>query len=173
MLMQWVAVCVAAITLLGGPYWGHSSRQERAQRWSRIIVEESFRPGQPQLNPLIIVCVVFVESSFRQDARGQRGEIGLFQVMPRGHAAGGRSERELEDPAENIRAGFEDLRRGLAECGQGTAGALAWHNLGRCVANPAEVAFVRRVRSLYQRVSHLRADATGLPVDEPDEPPDG
>lgn len=166
MLTQWIAVCIAAITLLGGPYWEHSARQDRAQRFSQVIVEESFRQGLPQLNPLIVICVIFAESSFQQDARGQRGEVGLFQVMPRGHAAGGRSERQLADPTENIRAGFEDLRRGLGECGQGTAGALAWHNLGRCVENPEEVAFVRRIQALYSRVEHLRAE----PSDTSDKP---
>jgi hypothetical protein len=153
------------MTLLGGPYWENTTRQERLHRFSHIIVEESFRQGLPSLNPLVVICVVFAESSFRHTARGQRGEVGLFQVMPRGHAAGGRSERQLSDPVENIRAGFEDLRRGLSECGQGTAGALAWHNLGRCVEDPDTVAFVRRIRALYQRVEHLRPERDGSTED--------
>jgi hypothetical protein len=159
MLLQWIAVCVAAISALGGPYWDHPHRRANAERWARTIVESSFEQGQTQLNPLVVVCVIFAESSFRPEARGQRGEIGLFQVMPRGQAAAGRSERELADPDENIRVGIEGLRRGIDECGQGTAGALAWHNLGRCSDDPEEVAFVRRIRGLYRRVRHLRTEA--------------
>lgn len=165
MLAQWIAVCIAAITTLGGPTWEHPRRQADAERWSRVIVESSFVDGRAHVNPLVVVCVIFAESSFRPEARGRRGEIGLFQVMPRGQAAAGRSERELADPEENIRAGIEGLRRGLEECGQGTAGSLAWHNMGRCVDDPNEVAFVRRIRSIYQRVQHLRSQ----PLDASDQ----
>jgi hypothetical protein len=159
MLAQWIAVCVAAITTLGGPTWEHPRRQADAERWSRVIVESSFLEGRAHVNPLVVVSVIFAESSFRPEARGRRGEVGLFQVMPRGQAAAGRSERELADPEENLRVGIEGLRRGLEECGQGTAGSLAWHNLGRCVDDPDEVAFVRRIRSIYQRVQHLRSQS--------------
>lgn len=180
MLTQWVAACVAAFTMLGGPWWQHPTRQARAQRWSEIIVDESLNQGEPRINPLVVVCVMFAESSFQPRAKGQRGEIGLFQVMPGGHAANGRSSKQLEMPEQNIRAGIQGLKRGLTECNQGVLGALAWHNRGRCMNDPEDVGYVRRVWQLYGRVHEFRADSQllGEPQNEnnesqPEESPGG
>ncbi len=168
MLEQWVAACVAAFAVLGGARWENPQRQERAADWSQVIVEETLNQGEPTLNPLVVVCIIFAESSFQPQARGQQGEIGLFQVMPRGHAANGRSQQQLEEPEENLRVGIEGLRRGLQECDQGLGGALAWHNRGWCVPDPDEVRFVRRIRGLYTRVQDLRVSSP--PSTQPDAP---
>jgi len=156
----WVAACVAAFAALGGPSWQRGSRLERAERWSRVIVDEAMvrDTGDPTIDPLAVVALVMAESSGLAHVTGALGEIGLMQLMPWGPARrleGCRPEA-LADPVVNLRAGIRAMRRYGARCGQGTPGAIAWHNLGRCADNYLDVRLVRRTGEMWRSVRHLR-----------------
>ena len=65
-----------------------------------------------ELDPLFLLAVIAKESSFRPDARGTSGELGLMQLMPAtGEWIARKMEikyhgpRTLRDPVQNIRIG--------------------------------------------------------------------
>jgi soluble lytic murein transglycosylase len=104
---------VLALTRRGlPPRWRKS-----ADKVARTILMESRRH---RLDPVFLVAVISNESSFRPDAKGPVGEIGLMQLRPdtakeiarRNHLAW-RGEKTLLDPVMNIRIGaaYIDLLR--------------------------------------------------------------
>ncbi len=56
-------------------------------------------------DPAIAIAVATVESSLNQDAIGDKGEIGLFQILPRTYPGA-----NLFDVKTNIRLGIEHLK---------------------------------------------------------------
>src|SRR5215831_1015911 len=79
-------------------------------RFCELITQEAERTG---LDPRLVDAVVKVESDYRQDAIGAAGEIGLMQVRPstaRLLGFGG-ADRELAEPATNIRLGVTYLAK--------------------------------------------------------------
>lgn len=79
------------------------------KRVARTILEES---KKYEMDPLFLLAVIQNESSFRTDARGPFGEIGMMQLRPgtahwvadRFHMKW-RGPATLEDPAVNIKLG--------------------------------------------------------------------
>ncbi len=59
----------------------------------------------------LALAVARVESGMKQSARGARGEIGVFQIMPY-HANG----LDLRDTRNNIRRGIELLKKAQVQC---------------------------------------------------------
>jgi soluble lytic murein transglycosylase-like protein len=79
-------------------------------RFCELITQEAGRTG---LDPRLIHAVIKVESDYRPDAIGAAGEIGLMQVPPstvRLLGFGG-TDRELAEPATNIRLGVTYLTK--------------------------------------------------------------
>jgi hypothetical protein len=79
-------------------------------RFCELITQEAGRTG---LDPRLIHAVIKVESDYRPDAIGAAGEIGLMQVRPstaRLLGFGG-TDRELAEPATNIRLGVTYLAK--------------------------------------------------------------
>lgn len=69
-----------------------------------------------QMDPIFLMAVIRQESSFRPEARGQHGEIGLMQIKPStarwvlgfendGSVSDAHVAKLLADPASNIRIG--------------------------------------------------------------------
>lgn len=79
-------------------------------RFCELITLEAGRTG---LDPRLVDAVIKVESDYRPDAVGAAGEIGLMQVRPstaRLLGFGG-TDRELAEPATNIRLGVTYLAK--------------------------------------------------------------
>jgi len=79
-------------------------------RFCELITLEAGRTG---LDPRLVDAVIKVESDYRPDAIGAAGEIGLMQVRPstaRLLGFGG-ADRELAEPATNIRLGVTYLAK--------------------------------------------------------------
>jgi soluble lytic murein transglycosylase-like protein len=74
------------------------------------ILQEARRAGP---DPALVNAVVRVESDYRADTVGAAGEIGLMQVLPATARLLGfvGSDRELAEPATNIRLGVTYLAK--------------------------------------------------------------
>jgi Transglycosylase SLT domain len=73
-----------------------------------LVGKEAERVG---LDPALVDAVIKVESDYRPEAIGTSGEIGLMQVLPSTARLLGfnGTEKELADPATNIRLGVTYL----------------------------------------------------------------
>lgn len=104
------------------------------------------------IDPLLIVAVMAVESSFNPFAESHRGAQGLMQVIPRFHmdkidkAGGGRDA--LFDPEVNVRVGTLVLHEGLRRYGS-MQSALQYY--GGALSDP-EASYARKVMAMKQRL---------------------
>lgn len=80
------------------------------------------------VDSLLLVAMVEVESSFDPSALSRRGAIGLMQVLPETAAEFG--EFDLWDPASNLRAGAAYLRQLLRRYDGNLEIAVAAYNAG-------------------------------------------
>jgi soluble lytic murein transglycosylase len=103
--------------------------------YKELIVLESGKYG---LDPLLIVSIIRVESSFRQTATSEKGAKGLMQIMPRtgfwiAEQIGLEdfSEEKICDPSINIRLGTWYLNDLLQQFDAELYPALAAYNGGR------------------------------------------
>jgi Transglycosylase SLT domain len=114
-----------------------------------VILQEVRRAG---LAPALVDAVVRVESDYRASTVGAAGEIGLMQVLPAAARLLGfmDSDRELAEPATNIRLGVTylakawKLAQGLVSCPHKNR---AGH--GEDQMTPLSVEYCRRVREHF------------------------
>ena len=84
-----------------------------------------------RIDPMLLATVIGLESSWRTNAIGTKGEKGLMQVH--GVAAEG---FKLKKPEDQIRAGAKHLGRCFDKCGPDVAKALAcYQTRGFCNGN--------------------------------------
>lgn len=136
------------------PLWNTDAERARAEEYAAIVIEES-GAVQPEIDPLLVVAIIYRESSFRSDVRGKRGEVGLMQLLPLGTLTRSMTRDDLTNARTNIRVGVGHLVYWQNECGP--SNTLEWvsaYNSGRCRAN----AYGRRVLRLYR---HLKPGAPG------------
>jgi hypothetical protein len=101
----------------------YPQRQTQALTYIPTIIAEC---GE-DIDPLLIAVIISMESSWKFDAEGERGERGLLQIMPRY----GRNFR-LDDPLEQIRAGVDHFRRALTMCDGNLKDAINAYGCGQC-----------------------------------------
>jgi soluble lytic murein transglycosylase-like protein len=119
------------------------------------LVSLAHRVGEHhQLDPLLIIAVIAIESRFNPIAESVAGAKGLMQIIPKYHtdkleAFGG--ERAVFDPATNIRVGAQILKEYIRITGnlgialQMYAGALS----------DTEDQYTHKVLSEKQRLQHV------------------
>jgi soluble lytic murein transglycosylase len=73
----WLAAAAAAVFLATLTWWAWREWQQE-DRHDQVIAEAARYAG---LDPALIKAVVWKESRFDENARGQAGEIGLMQLM--------------------------------------------------------------------------------------------
>lgn len=105
------------------------------------------------LDPLLIVAVIAVESSFNPFAESPMGAQGLMQVIPRYHqeklvAAGQAGERALLDPITNIQVGATVLKESIQRGG----GLLAGLQYYAGASADAETQYANRVMAEKERL---------------------
>jgi soluble lytic murein transglycosylase-like protein len=140
------AVAVAILSLL--PQWKSDAKQQRAEDYAQIIVEES-QAVQPEVDPFLVVAIIFRESSFRAKIKGKRGEVGLMQIMPRGTLTRTITKQNLTDVRANVRVGIGHLHYWQEECGSDDM--VLWvsaYNAGKC----KKTYYGRGVRKLYCKI---------------------
>ncbi len=103
------------------------------------------------LDPLLIVAVMAIESSFDPKAESHAGAQGLMQVIPRWHMdkiGEGASEDALFDPVINVRVGTQVLVEGLQRYGSLQA-ALQYYNGAR---NDPNARYTKRVLAMKEQL---------------------
>ncbi len=144
-----------------------SAEMERARDWiarrynvSTIALEPVLAAAEAagrdaNIDPLLIVAVMAIESRFNPFAESSFGAQGLMQVIPRFHKdkiedkAGAASDEDaLFDPMVNVHVGTEVLREGLRRYGNLQA-ALQYY--GGAVGDP-NAGYARKVLALKQRL---------------------
>jgi soluble lytic murein transglycosylase-like protein len=113
----------------------HLSRRFQVAREAvGTIVAEAYRAGdEVGLDPLLLLAVISVESSFNPVAESMMGAKGLMQIIPRFHLAkleahGG--EEAVLDPVSNIRVGARILQEYVHRMGT-LEGGLQFYNGAR------------------------------------------
>ncbi|NIQ97070.1 MAG: lytic transglycosylase domain-containing protein [Desulfuromonadales bacterium] len=117
------------------------------------LVEQDIRryPLDP-LDPLLVAVKISYESSWDPEVIGALGEQGYLQVH--GPVALGRFEKkDLADPANQLAAGIEHLRRAALLCPGDWRGALNMYGTGKRCRPLAK--FVKRRWKSYQRALKL------------------
>jgi soluble lytic murein transglycosylase len=133
-----LGVTLLALGLTAGAalWWWSERRLEQSQ--DQPILEAAARYN---LDPALVKAVVWKESRFKPNARGQAGEVGLMQLMDpaaqewaESVRAYPLSERHLFDPRTNTLAGAWYLRKLLQRyrnTDNPVSYALADYNAGR------------------------------------------
>ncbi len=108
------------------------------------------------IDPLLIVAVMAIESRFNPFAESHLGAQGLMQVIPRFHMdkienrlGDASGEDALFNPALNVHVGTEVLREGLRRYGD-LQTALQYY--GGAIGDP-EAGYARKVLELKQRLA--------------------
>ncbi|THF57688.1 lytic transglycosylase domain-containing protein [Pseudothauera rhizosphaerae] len=115
-----------------------------------IAAEDSAR--SVGIDPLLVVAVIAVESSFNPYAESHVGAQGLMQVIPRFHMdkiGAEAGEDALFDPELNVRVGTLVIHEGLRRFGSLQA-ALQYYGGAR---GDPEAAYYRRVMAMKQRLA--------------------
>lgn len=145
-------------------YFNPSLSDEQAVRIASALLYYSMLYG---VDPRFVTAVIAVESSFRPDAVGQKGEMGLGQLMPSTAASLGVSNPF--DPEQNIEGCVRLLSRYLASYAhlppeRQIALALACYNAGpNAVAKyggvppyPITQRYIKKVTELYRQLCGIR-----------------
>jgi soluble lytic murein transglycosylase-like protein len=98
---------------------------KRAAQYEHLIRQHSLNQG---ISPDLVRAVIQAESAFNPNARSHKGAMGLMQLMPGTCAEYG--VNNPYDPAENIRAGVQYLKRLLVQYANNVELALAAYNAG-------------------------------------------
>lgn len=127
------------------------------------LVEAVVSAREAELDPLLIVAMMAVESSFNPRAESHAGALGLMQVIPRWHMDKIGEEngpQALFDPRFNVQVGTLVLVEGLQRFGTLEA-ALQYYNGAR---NDPEQRYTRRVMAVKQQLAaaaQREEDASG------------
>lgn len=112
-------------------------------------------------DPLLIVAIMAVESSFNHRAVSNMGALGLMQVIPRYHEdkiGPNRGRNVLFDPEVNVRVGTLVLHEGLQRYGS-MQRALQYYNGS---LNDPKARYTRKVMALKKRLMLIAGrDARG------------
>jgi soluble lytic murein transglycosylase-like protein len=130
---------------------GHIQRRYQVppQKAERIVAE-AFRNGSAhQVEPELILAIIAVESTFKEQAVSREGARGLMQVLPRSHPQKMRDiggSHALFDPAKNIHTGSKILVKYLGAHSGNLRQALLKYNgsLGSRSSFPERVLRVYR-----------------------------
>ncbi|MDJ0765426.1 MAG: transglycosylase SLT domain-containing protein [Myxococcota bacterium] len=141
------AVTAAILSLV--PHWKSEKAIARAEEYATIIVEES-QAVQPPIDPFLVVAIIFKESSFRSKVTGQRGEVGLMQIMPRGALTRTITKKKMTtDARSNIRVGIGHLNYWQNRCGHDNLEVwLSAYNKGKC----KKTKYAKRVKRFYCKI---------------------
>jgi soluble lytic murein transglycosylase-like protein len=137
--MEGLVPAVTSAILSMMPLWSSDAEQTRAASYAAIIVEEA-QAVQPEIDPFLVVAIVYRESSFRPNVSGKRGEVGLMQIFPYGALMRtinkGVTRDDLKDARTNVRVGVSHLLFWQDKCGANDMAAwLSAYNSGKCKRN--------------------------------------
>ncbi len=139
-----------------------SRRYSIAAQATEQMVRAAFRAArQAQLDPLLILAVISVESRFNPIAESGLGAKGLMQIIPRYHRAkllerGG--EDAVLDPESNIIVGTRILQEYVYRAGTLEAGLQSYNG----AASDESARYARRVLAERGRLQRALRAATPM-----------
>ncbi len=85
----------------------------KAETFNKESLKETIRAQaiKVNFNPELAVAIATIESGLNPNAIGVKGEIGLFQLMPRGN-----NKTLLFNPVENTKKALEELLYWQKKC---------------------------------------------------------
>lgn len=119
-----------------------------------VLAEAESSARSAGLDPLLIVAMMAVESSFNPLAESKMGARGLMQVIPRWHMdkiGEGAHEDVLFDPVVNVQVGTQVLVEGLQRYGSLQA-ALQYYNGAR---SDPEARYTKKVLSIKAQLASV------------------
>lgn len=131
-----------------------------AEALDPAFVEAEQSAREAELDPLLIVAMMAVESSFNPQAKSHAGALGLMQVIPRWHMDKIGHENDhavLFDPRFNVQVGTLVLVEGLQRYGSLEA-ALQYYNGAR---HDPEKRYTKRVMSVKRQLQGVLAQSSG------------
>jgi hypothetical protein len=137
-----------------------AKRYRIANETTRDLVAAAYREGRRvELDPLLIVAIIAVESRFNPIAESDAGAQGLMQVIPSHHkdrmeAAGVGS---LLDPHDNIRLGAQILKEYIRRGGTEVAGLQIYNGSTADATHAYAVKVLGERQRLQQAIQRLRA----------------
>lgn len=124
------------------------------------LAEAVVSAREAEVDPLLIVAMMAVESSFNPLAESHAGALGLMQVIPRWHMDKIGEEngpQALFDPRFNVQVGTLVLMEGMQRFGSLEA-ALQYYNGAR---NDPERRYTKRVMAMKQQLMAAAERAGG------------
>ena len=128
---------------------------------TRSVVATAYREGSRiDLDPLLIIAVIAVESRFNPIAESEMGAQGLMQVIPRFHREHleGAADSML-DPHANIRLGARVLKDYIRSGGTEVAGLQRYNGATGDESNAYATKVLGEKQRLKQSVERVRARA--------------
>lgn len=146
-------------------FWLSRKYKVGAEPLSALVAEAYESGPKAQVDPLLILAVMAIESSFNPFAQSPAGAQGLMQVMTKVHVDkyqnfGG--QLAAFDPLSNIKVGVYVLRDCINRAGS-TEGGLKLY-LGSVDSSSAS--YVGRVMAEYNRLQRV-AQGKSVPTTEP------
>ena len=122
------------------------ARRAKALKLAPVVIAES---RAMEFDPLLVAVLISLESSWKTDATGGIGEIGLMQVLPGGVCAKG---QDLTTAHGQIKAGVNCLKLSRDACGDDLTRILTMYASGKCVSksNRTKRLVEKRIR-IYRR----------------------
>lgn len=139
--------------------WVASRYRVSGEMLEPVLVAAEDAGRRKGVDPLLIVAIMAVESSFNPRAVSNMGAQGLMQVMPRYHQdkiANRPGKDALFDPALNVRVGTQVLHEGLTRYGS-VQNALQYYN--GSLGDPS-LRYARKVMALKKQLVAAAAGET-------------
>lgn len=139
-------------------------------RLARTIVEEA---ALARVDPMLVLAVIHVESSFRPDVTSHAGAIGLMQLLEptlrQELARAGMEAADPRDPEVSVRGGVRYLRRLLDIFGELDVALMAYNAgpnriLGYLRAGGIPERFHEYPRRVRNELAKLRAPPQRRPI---------
>lgn len=140
--------------------WVASRYRVSPEALEPAFVEAELSAREAELDPLLIVAMMAVESSFNPQAKSHAGALGLMQVIPRWHMdkiGPDNDHTALFDPRINVQVGTLVLVEGLQRYGSLEA-ALQYYNGSR---HDPEMRYTKRVMSVKRQLQKVLAKSSG------------
>jgi len=120
-----------------------------------IVSEAIYHAQQHDMQPELVLAIIAVESTFKNDAVSPVGARGLMQIMPRAHpkkvkAIGGVDA--LFDPKKNIATGVKILNEYLNRSKGNLRQALLRYNGSLSDGNSP---YAKKVMSIYKKLKQI------------------
>ena len=132
--------------------WVNSEYNVRHMQLEPVLVQAEKSAAEAGVDPLLLVAMMAVESSFNARAQSRVGAQGLMQVIPRWHkdkiGKGAPHDVLLRDPVLNVRVGTEVLVEGMQRYGS-LQNALQYYGGAR---NDPKARYTRRVLAMKERI---------------------